>query len=121
MSDEELAVDAIEAALATNEAVRDKLDQIITRKRFRMLGVEQERADVAKLNREIANLRNLLAELRAAETVVSAPTADEIRAVVDVLQQIQAAAVEDAMTQAGLDLIKQGLSAAGELRNKVQT
>ena len=121
MGDNELAIQALTAAIVTNEAARDKLQQVITRKKVRMEDVEEERAMVAEINREIADWRNLLAELRAAAIVVSAPTTDEINAVVKLQRQIQAAAVEDAKVQATLDLIKQGITAAGTLRDKVKT
>jgi len=120
MADNEVAIQALTAAIATNEAARDKLQQVITRKRVRMEDVEEERAMVAEINREIADWRNLLAELRAAAIVVSAPTTDEINTVVKLQRQIQAAAVEDATVQATLDLLKQGITAAGTLRKKVQ-
>lgn len=116
----DVPIQALTTAIATNEAARDKLQQIITRKKVRMEDVEDERAMIAEINREIADWRNLLAELRAAATVVSAPTTDEIKAVVTLQRQIQVAAVEDAAVQATLDLIKQGVTAAGTLRDKVQ-
>ncbi len=121
MADKDLAVEALEATIATKTAVRDKLEQIITVKKFQLKDVDQERADVAKLNREIADCRNLLPEVRAASTVVSAPTVAEIQAVMDLARQIQQAAVEDAMVQAGLDLLKEGLAQAAKLRDKVKT
>jgi len=120
MADHEVAIQALTAAIATNEAARDKLEQVITRKKVRMLDVEEERAMVAEVNREIADWRNLLAELRAASIVVSAPTIDEINAVVELGRQIQAAAINDARVQATLDLIKQGIAGAGTLRDKVR-
>lgn len=121
MPDNEVAIQALTAAIATNEAARDKLEQVITRKKVRMLDVDEERAMVAEVNREIADWRNLLAELRAASIVVSAPTIDEINAVMELGRQIRAAAMDDARVQAGLDLIRQGITAAGTLRGKVQT
>jgi hypothetical protein len=121
MADKDVAIQALTAAIETNEAARDKLEQVIVRKKVRMQDVEEERARVAEINREIGDWRNLRAELRAAAIVVSAPTTDEINAVVKLQRQIQTAAIEDATVQATLDLIKQGIGAAGTLRDKVRT
>ena len=82
--------------------------------------VVDERAAIAGLNREIADARDVLAEAEAATVVVSAPTVDDIRAVTETERAIQALAVKDAATQAGLEFIRQGIVAAGQLRDKVK-
>ena len=120
MGDKTAAVQAIKATIALKVAARDKLEQVIARKTLQGADVDQERADIAELNTEIGDARNLLAVLKAANVVVSAPTADEIADVTKTEQAIRALAVEDAMTQAGLDLIKKGIEGAGQLSGKVK-
>ena len=120
MGDKTAAVQAIKATIALKVTARAKLKQVIARKKLQGADVDQERADVAELNSEIADARELLAEAEAANIVVSAPTADEIGDVIKTEQAIRALAVEDAMTQAGLDLIRKGIEGAGQLSGKVK-
>jgi hypothetical protein len=56
----------------------------------------------------------------AADVVVSAPTVDEIRSVIEMEQAIQALAVKDATIQADLEFITKGIAAAGQLHEKVK-
>jgi hypothetical protein len=120
MGDKSAAVRAIKATIALDVAARTKLEQVIARKTLQGADVDQERADIAELNTEIGDARNLLAEVEAANVVVSAPTADEIAEVTRTEQTIRALAVKDAMSQAGLDLIRKGIEGAGQLSGKVK-
>ena len=52
--------------------------------------------------------------------MLSAPSVEEIRQVTEIERAIRDRAVKDAMTQAGLEFIRQGILAAGELRGKVK-
>lgn len=120
MADKAPAVRALKATIALDVAAREKLEQVIARKKLQGADVEEERAEVARLNREIADARDALAETEAAQAVVSTPTVDDIRAVTETERAIQALAIKDASTQAGLDFIRRGIAAAGQLRDKVK-
>jgi hypothetical protein len=120
MGDKAAGVQAIEAAIALDETARAALRRVVARKKLQGEDVEEERADIAELNREIADARDLLAATRASNEVVSAPSVEEIRQVTEIERAIRDRAVKDAMTQAGLEFIRQGILAAGELRGKVK-
>jgi hypothetical protein len=121
MGDHSTAVEALEVAIRTDETARGKLEQVVSLKKLRGEDVAEERAEIAELNREIADSRDLLTELQAAGSVVSAPSVAEIRLVASLEKQIRECAIEDAKTQAAIDLIRQGVAAAGQLRDKVKT
>jgi hypothetical protein len=113
------AVAAVEASLAILEALRSKVEEVIAFKLAKRRSVEKERAQRATLNRQIANARDFLLEVKATGVVVTAPTPAEIAEAQAILRRIRELAVEDAILTAGLDLIRQGLVTAKSLQDGV--
>jgi len=101
------------------EARRAKLRELIALKLLTGEDVAFERAEVASLDVEINDLRDLLTQLRASRVVVSAPSPAEIQAASGLLDQIVGLAARDAATSAGLALLSAGLTTARDLRQKV--
>ncbi len=113
------AVAAMEASLAILEALRSKTEEVIAFKLAKRRSVEKERAQRATLNRQIANARDLFLEVKAAQVVVTAPAPAEIAEAQALLRRIKELAVEDAILAAGLEVIRQGLVTAKNLRDSV--
>lgn len=120
MSTKDNAVEAIEKVIEIHVESRNKLEQVIARKKFAGKDVGKERNKKAKISRKLGNLQDLLTELEAASTVVSAPTKDEIREVARHIKKIRDLAVKDAAVSAGFRIITSALTSASELRGKVR-
>jgi hypothetical protein len=114
------AVAAVEASLAILEALRSKTEEVIAFKLANRRSVAKDRAERATLNRQIANARDFLLEVKAASVVVTAPTPEEIAETQAVLRRIRELAVEDAIVAGGIELIRQGLVTAKSLRDGVE-
>jgi hypothetical protein len=115
MSEKDDALQAIEVAIAVHRAVRAKLEEVIAHKKFFGGTVDEERAEKARLNRKLGDLRDLQVELTAAGSVVSAPSVEEIREVRALITEINDLSLEDATRKAGLALMKSALERAREL------
>jgi hypothetical protein len=113
------AIAAIEMAIKLLEAQRAKLRELIALKLLTGEDVAFERAEVASLDVEINDLRDLLTQLRAGRAAISAPSLAEIQAASGLLAQIVGLAAQDAATTAGLALLSAGLATARDLRQKV--
>jgi hypothetical protein len=120
MSEKDDALQAIEAAIAVHRAVRAKIEDVIANKNFLGDTVDQERAEIARLNRKLGDLRDLQVELRAANTVVSAPSVEEISQVNALITRINDLALADATRETGLALLKSALERAGEIESKAK-
>lgn len=114
------AVKALETAIEVNEAAQKKLRRVIAAKKRKSRNVAKERREQAGIARRLGHLEDLLAEIEAAGTVTSAPTAAEIRDVAGHIKAIRDLALADAMRAAGFKVIKAGLTTATELRGKVR-
>jgi hypothetical protein len=109
---------AIEAAIEAHEAARDKIAQVIFMKGIDGEDAGREEARRAALDVKIGNLEEELADLRAAASVVEAPTPEEIAAVRSRIKEIRDLAVSDAALQAGLGLVGTVLQASIDLKNR---
>ncbi len=112
------ALAAIEVAIATHAAARDKIAQVIAMKDVNGQDTRREEARRAALDVKIDNLEDERAEYRAAAEVVKAPTVDEIAAVRSRIDEIRKLAVADAALEAGLDLVGTVLQASVDLKSK---
>src|SRR5262245_37577902 len=106
MTQRETALAAVGVAIALLRAVRNKLEGVIARKKVAGDDVSEERADRAEVNRRLGNLRDLEAELEASTAVAGAPTPDEIDTARGLLKKVEELALKDAMTEAGLDFLR---------------
>jgi hypothetical protein len=113
------AIAAIDTAVKLLETARTKLREVIALKLLTSEDVSFERAEVAPLDREINDLRDLLTQLRAGSSVIPAPSPAEIRAALGLLDQLAGLVAQDAAVAGGLELITTGLATAREFREKV--
>jgi len=120
MTQQETALNGIGAAIAVLRAVRNKLEAVIARKKVAGDDVDEERAERAEVNRRLANMRDLEAEIEAASSVVSAPTPGEIAETRKLLKKVEELAMQDAMTEAGLDFLLEAVAAARRTGSKVK-
>jgi hypothetical protein len=115
----ENAIAAIETALKLLETARATLREVIALKLVTGEDVSFERAEVASLDREINDLRDVLTQLHAGSSVIPAPSPAEIQAGMRLLDQLAGLAAQDAMLAGGVALLKTGLATARELRKNV--
>jgi hypothetical protein len=112
------AVSAIRTAIDAHSAARDKIGQVIAVKDLNGEDASREEAERGALDVTIGNLEDEEAEYKAAQSVVSAPTQQEIGDVRVRIQEIRDIAVADAAQQAGKNLIVTILRASLDLRSK---
>src|SRR5262245_39729027 len=120
MADRDTALEAMRVAIELLRAVRNKLEAIIARKKFRDEDVSDEREERARVNRKLADLRDLEVELEAAGVVVSAPTVEDIAEAQSLLQRVQALTVTDAMLEAGVGFLRDAATTAAALRSNTK-
>ena len=106
------AIKALEAEIKFNESAIDKLDEVIAHKKFDREDVDKERNEKAKISQKLTDLEELLADIKAAAVVVTAPTEDEIADASKAIATIRDMAVKDAAMAAGLTTIKDILRVA---------
>lgn len=82
--------------------------------------MSDEREERARVNRKLADLRDLETELEAAGVAVSAPSVEEIAEARGLLQRVQDLAVADAMIEAGVGLLRDAATTAASLRSKTK-
>jgi hypothetical protein len=114
------ALDAIAAAILVHRAARKQLEKIIAIRKAKRQNVDEERNLKATVSRKIGNLRDLEVELKAAGSVASAPTVNEIRQVKDLVARINGLATTDAARAATLAFLKQAVGTASNLSGKVK-
>jgi hypothetical protein len=108
------AVQAVEVALAVHEATWKKLGQVIARKKLTGRRTTKEMRLRTRASRNIFRYESLLAELKAASSVVSAPTVAEITEGRQLLQKVKNITVADAAVRPGLDVL---VAALGKTRD----
>ncbi len=114
------AVLAIKTAIDAHRAARDKVTQVIAVKDLNGEDAKKEEAERAALDVKIGNLEEEEADYEAAESLVSAPTQQEIDDVRTRIQEIRDMAVIDAAEQAGKNLILTILKASLGMLSKNQ-
>jgi hypothetical protein len=113
------ALDGIEAAILLCRAARQQVERRIARRKVQGLDMDRERNLRARLNRKIADLRELEVELEAAESVASAPSVADIQAANDLVSRINDLAITDAAREAALTMLSDAVGRADELRRGV--
>ena len=112
------AVAALDTAIESCAAARERIAAVITRKRLEREDTLEEEAQRADLDATIGDLEIERAEYRAAAVVVRAPTSAEIAAVRAQINRIRALAVDAAAARAGRDVMRDVLRAAINLKSQ---
>jgi len=107
-----------EMALKLLVATRARLRDLIALKVRRDEDVLMDRAEVAALDTDINNLRELLTERRAGGAVIPPLSPAEIQTAQRLLDDLAGLAVEDLLVATGLQLIKTGLTTARDLQRQ---
>ena len=115
------ALEAIDAAIAANRAIRAKLEEAIAERLWKRRSVDKERADKASVISRLARLRRRRLEIEAAAVVVSAPTVAEIKEVRRLVKEINDLALADATRTGLLTFLKSAGARAAKLREGVKT
>jgi hypothetical protein len=114
------AIAAVEIVLKLMQAGRGKLRDVIALRIRRGEDVSMDRAEVAALDSDINNLRDLLADLRAGGAVIGTCPPTEIQAAQRLLDDIVRLVVDEALVAGGLKLVTVGLATARDLRKKME-
>ena len=116
--------DAIAAARMSKQtllAVYDKLHHIVLQQLSDGENTDEESEEQTQVSSQITQQSDIIANLEAANSVVSSPTMDEINEVAGILNQVKNLAVEDAMLAEGRALLTQAASSAMDLSGKIKT
>jgi hypothetical protein len=114
------ALDAIATAIDVHRAAREQVESLIGIRKMARREVDKERNLKATLSRKIGHLHDLEVELKAARSVASAPTVDEIRSVKALITNINNLALADAAREATLTFLGDAVRRADGLRGAVK-
>tara|TARA_R110002096_G_scaffold197468_6_gene380819 strand:- start:30 stop:395 length:366 start_codon:yes stop_codon:yes gene_type:complete len=114
------AIDAIEASRDVHKEAWAKLTDVIAEKALLAEDYDDERLLRATASRRVTHYGGVLANLRAANTVVSAPTREEIRTVARLIKEVRDMTIASAITSAGITFITNSLTTSVKAAKKVQ-
>jgi hypothetical protein len=114
------ALEALDASIKGLRVSRKTLEKVIAEKRFLQKNRDRELREKARITRKLANVRVRKAQARAAQVVVAAPTAAEIRSVVQTIREVERMALADAMRRAGINLVIKLAADSSGLAKKIK-
>ena len=114
------AIDALVTAKEVAREIRNTLEDVVAIKKLAGKSIKRDQKVRRRAARRITHCTTVHAHLLASQTVVSAPTSEEISIVRKLVNEVRTLAIEDAMTRAGLKALSDALDEAGNLSNKVK-
>ncbi len=114
------AMDALEATRDTHQAAWEKMGKVIAKKKFLGKDFKQDSRLRARIARKIGTYNSRLLEIKAASTVIKAPSVAEVKKVRNLLKSVKNIAIKDAMLKAGVKKIKDALASSAKIAGKVK-
>lgn len=114
------AIDALEAARAVHVASWEKLGDIIALKKRLGRRYTSELRKKTAASRRISVLNSRLLDVRAAQTIIRAPTLAEVRAVTRLVNRVKSLAIRQATLSAAFTTIKNSMRSSSSTAAKVR-
>ena len=114
------AMDAVGVARSVHEEAWTKLGKVIAQKLVDGKSTDQESRLRTRASRQITRYNRRLLELKAAASIVAAPTAARIKEVRALIAKVRDLAVKDAAMKAGFKTLKDALNSARDLAKEAK-